>query len=219
MLLGALVLLSGCDGAYNQTFTGEDVWKMFPFDGQRDWVYLSTDHSSPYKLHASCDGKAEVIGGKNVYTVKYAKTCVALSDTCVDDELLYQLRWSSDAIDGTFIHAFAVGDDTFTDLKPPMQFTSDTEKRDDAYTTETGGWTFTSTMGPTEACPIAMGVEWDECAHWIVTVDTGDGFPIAGDWWTVSGNGVAAFQLGPDTGQWQLSDFDCQPDEDCDGTW
>jgi len=220
MRFGALlvVLASGCK-PYAPSFVGEDVWRMFPFDGSRTWDYISTDTSLPYKVQATCDGQAERIKGKNVYTVQYAKDCVAISDDCVQGELQYQIRWSSDAVDGVFVHAFALGEDDFTDFDPPLQITSDTEKKDDAYTTSTGGASWTSTDVGTEACPVRVAADWPECAHWNVTTDGGDGVPVAGDWWTVAGNGVAAYQLGTDSGQWQLSDFDCQTDADCDGTW
>ncbi|MEQ1570963.1 MAG: hypothetical protein ABMA64_35365 [Myxococcota bacterium] len=218
MRIGAMLALwgaAGCDG-YSPVFTGSPVWQMFPFDGEREWNYVSTDQTIPYKMVVTSDGVAEVIGGENVYTLRYTKGCVAASEECVDGDLLYQLRWASNATYGTFVYAFDAGDG-FQDFDPPVQITLDTMKRDDVVETSTAGANWSSTMRGIEPCPIRMSANWPECGAFSVETDGGDGFPLAGDWWAVAGNGVAAFQLPSDTGQWQLSSFECAGE--CDGTW
>ena len=65
----------------------------------------------------------------------------------------------------------------------------------------------------------ALTAAWDECGVLEVTAEGADGAPVAGTYWATVGNGTAALQLASENGQWQLSSIDCQPVEECDGTW
>jgi hypothetical protein len=211
-----LALVLGC-GQYHPWEPGSDVWKMFPFDGEREWVYASTDPSVPYALRASCDGVPELVDGENVYTVAYDEACD--DGSCDDGARRFALRWSSDAIDGVYLHGFAVGEDPITALDPPVWVTDDVPDEGHPIETVSRGVTYGSTLVGTEECPVALDVSWPQCGRWHLTVDVGDGYPIAGDWWAVAGNGVAGFQLATDGGQWRLTDFDCHPRNSCDGQW
>lgn len=213
MLLG--VLLTGCPG-YPPTFSGSPVWEMFPFDGEREWKYKSTDDSVPYYLVGNCDGVAEKIQGTNVYTVDYTKDCVSNGAECVPGDRVFQLRWSSTSSDGVFVWAYDAGDG-FVDLDPPVRIAEDMAARDDVFTTTTGGATWTSTMVGIQECPIRMSADWPECGTFDVRVDVGDGAPLVGTWWAVAGNGIAAFTPGEGPEQWQLSSFDCAGE--CSGHW
>jgi hypothetical protein len=218
MLGLTFLVLTGCTGGYPPYFPGTPVWKMFPFDGEREWSYASDDSTVPYLLTATCDGIPELIQKKNVYTVHYWTDCVGNSDPdCVTGEDQFVIRWSSDVVDGVFVWAYDVGDG-FVDLDPPVQVTYDEMKRDDVITTQTGGATWTSTMLGIEECPIRLAAEWDECGAFEIATDGASGFPIAGTWWAVAGNGVAAFQRPEDSGQWKLAGADCL-DDNCDGDW
>lgn len=211
-----VILLGGCDG--NQySFSGEPVWELFPFDGQRTWDYISTDESLSYKLIAQSLNEPEQKDGSNVYTVDYSTECVAADADCVDGEILRKIQWSSDIDDGVFIHGFAVGSDPITELSPPLQISKEVAKRDDFVETSTGGAMWTATHMGTEVCPIRMNAAWDECTRIEIAVDAGDGYPIAGSWWATKGNGVAAMEIATETGQWQISDVACEGE--CDGTW
>lgn len=215
-MLFALALF-GCGGP-GYTYGGSEVWQLFPFDGTRTWEYISTDTSLSYKLLVTSIGEAEAIDGTNVYTLDYTTECVAADPDCVDGEILWKLRWSSDPTDGVLIHAFDVGAG-MQDIVPPMQMTFDTMKKGEVAETTTGGANWTSTMLGTESCPIAMAANWEECGLFEVAVDAGDGFPMAGKWWATKGNGVAAMELATQTGRWELSDLACEPIEECDGNW
>jgi hypothetical protein len=198
---------------------GTQVWQMFPFDGEREWKYVSTDASLTYKLVANCDGLAERLNGKNVYTVRYTVECVTASETCVTGERVFTLRWSSDTTDGVFIHAYSLGEDPFIDFDPPLQITYDDMNFEEVIGTETGGSYWESTMGQIGECPLRMAVDFGSCGTWTVTSSVGDGYPIAGQWWAVEGAGITAFQLSTDTGVWELAQYDCEPDNECDGDW
>lgn len=213
--IAACAVAAGC-GGYNQEFGGSPVWQMFPFDGDRTWDYISTDTALVYKLIVTSLDEPEVIDGRNVYTLSYATECIGVSESCVDGEVIRRVQWSSDVGNGVFIHGYDDGDG-FTVLEPPLQVAEDTAKKDDAITTTTGGGNWTATMMGIESCPIKLTADWPECGRFEVTTDAGDGYPVAGTYWATKGNGIAAFELATEAGQWQLSDIDCQGE--CDGTW
>lgn len=195
-----------------------DLWDMFPFDGQRTWEYQSTNVDLPYKLIATSNLEPDKKGNINIYTVQYWTECVGADPECVDGEVLYQIKWSSTVTDGTQIHAYDVGNG-FIELDPPLLLAPEEGMlRDDVVETETGGQLWTSTYKGIQSCPIAMTAEWDQCAV-LEVVTEGDGAPIAGTYWVTRGNGTAALELAHEEGQWQLASIDCEPLEDCDGTW
>lgn len=208
--------LAGC-GQNQFDYPGQSVWELFPFDGQRTWDYVSTDASLAYKMIATSLNEPEPMDGRNVYTVDYAKECVGTDPDCIDGDLLRRIQWSSDSSGGVFVHGFAVGSAEITALSPPLQVALDPHERAEFVETETGGATWTSTLLGNEPCPIRMNANWDECAKLEITVDAGDGYPIAGLWWATLGHGVAAMEIATETGQWQASDVLCEGE--CDGTW
>jgi hypothetical protein len=214
----ALLMLGACKG-YPPSFSGSPVWQMFPFDGERTWTYISTDTTLPYKLVAHSTGEPEVVGGDNVYTIEYTSSCFGADPSCIDGEVLRRVKWSSNVTDGVFVHAWAEGDDAFVDLEPPIHVTLDDMKRGETLETTTAGAVWTSTMSGIEECPIALSAAWDECGRFEVSVEGTDGYPVAGAYWATVGNGIAAMELATETGVWQLSDLDCQTENDCDGTW
>lgn len=221
----AVLLSLGLTACGDPTFPtngggGVQVWRMFPFDGERQWKYVSTDSALPHKIVATSDGLAETMNGKNVYTVHYKVECVNQNDeNCVTGQELFVLRWSSDTSNGVYIHAYSVGDVLqFINFDPPLRLTYDDMGADDVIETETNSQLWTSTMGQITDCPMRMSGDFDNCGTWTVEVNQGDGFPIAGQWWAAESLGVASFQLTTDSGQWQLA----QPPTcagDCDGGW
>ncbi|MCB9687637.1 MAG: hypothetical protein H6738_11625 [Alphaproteobacteria bacterium] len=214
-----LPLLAGCDGGNNFTFSGSPVWETFPFDGERTWEFLSTDTSLAYKLIATSDQEPQVKDGANVYVVDYWTHCVGADPDCVEGESLRRIQWSSTVTDGVRIHGYAVGSGAINELSPPIHVATDVMKKEEVLTTATGGATWSSTLVGLENCPIKITADWDNCNVFEITSDTGDGYPIAGKYWTVGGNGFAAMEIVTDSGQWQLSDASCEPADECDGTW
>lgn len=217
--------LAACSGQNQFTFAGSPVWKLFPFDGQRTWEYISTDESLSYKLVASSILEPEVVRNKNVYTVDYAVECVRTDPECVTGTLLRQLRWSSTVTDGVLVHGWSVDGGPLADYDPPVRITADMAERDDVFVTESGGITWISTVLGVDECPIHMNAAWDECTMFEVAADVdgdgapdeGEGYPLAGTYWMTQGNGTAALEIVGDSGQWQLSDLGCEGE--CDGSW
>ncbi|MEQ1570962.1 MAG: hypothetical protein ABMA64_35360 [Myxococcota bacterium] len=188
------------------------VWSAFPFDGEREWVYRSTDDALPYLLVARSSGEGEVVDGGLAYTVRYETDCVTYSDTCTTGDVLASLTWSSDASAGVRVHAI---DDV--PLDPPVALAADDATEGDALVTESGGRSWTSTFAGVSSCPIAMAASWPSCVQLEVAVDAGDGGVLAGTWWAADRSGVAGFTPSLADGRWELTDSTCAGE--CDGTW
>jgi len=217
-----LLFLVGCGGSGEGSYPGAEIWQYFPFDGLRTWQFIHTDTAVTYKLEASMRRDSDSIDHVNLYTVDYAKRCVAADDSCVDGEILWSTEWSSDSTRGVQIHRSNVGDDesTWGLYVPPIQVAEGTMKVDDAVSTTTAGSTWDATLFNFEACPVYLQAEWEECAHIIVSDEGGDtlsGYPIAAEYWALPGRNVVAIDLGTDEGMWQLSEDDCEGD--CNGSW
>jgi hypothetical protein len=211
-----LLSLAAC-GQNNFDFDGSQVYTLFPFDGERTWEYISTDQELSYKLKVTSLLEPEVIDRRNVYTLDYTTECVRNDEQCLTGTVLYQLRWASTVTDGVEIHGLSVDGGQLQDLQPPVMITEDMAERDDAFVTETGGITWTSTLLGVEECPIAMNANWEECSKFEVVAEGGDGWPIAGTYWATKGNGIAAMELTGENGRWELSDIACEGE--CDGRW
>ena len=208
------VLMVGCEP--QTAFTGMVMSGLFPYDGDRTWEYISTDQELPYKLIATTVG-SERHDGRNVYTVQYAKECLASDPTCVTGEVLRTVRWSSTSGDGVHIWGYTLGGSNPVEFDPPVQVALDTMKRDDVAETRVDGADWTSTMLGTDICPIAFTANWDECGVLRIETTATDGYPITGTYYAARRNNLAAIELEGDTGRWELSDFDCEGD--CNGVW
>lgn len=184
--------------------------QLFPFDGERTWTYRSTDDTLAYELVVVSEPPPDVADALNVYTVRYARRCVSNDPECVDGEA-FSLRWASRVGEGVLVYGY---DDV--QLDPPVRIADDRTDAGDVAETVTGGATWTSAMEGMSDCPVAMAVEWDSCARFVVESDA-DGGPLAGTWWAARGHNVVAFEPAGDVGRWELAELDCEGE--CDGTW
>jgi hypothetical protein len=189
---------------------GIPVWESYPFDGQRSWTYRSEDPSVAYELVASSSGEPVVVDGVNTYLVETHQRCLAAGTDC-EDGLLYTTTWSSQHELGVHVHA--VDGQPF---EPPIQLSIDAPGPGQRVETEVDGQRWSSELGRTEPCPVVLDANWHECLVLEVQTD-GEGFPVAGRWWSAPGNGVAAFLRAGEQHVWQLSALSCEGE--CDGTW
>jgi hypothetical protein len=205
----AVVGLAGCNSGGNPySYEGFTMSSFFPFDGQRDWTFLQD--GVVHELLATLDPEFEVVDSLRIYKVDYALQCPAGIDGCEPAEHAFsQLRWSSDAGNGTLIHAIQgpAGEQVFD---PPIALTADRGKKGDVVTTETGGATFTARFDDLVPCPIRYTDQWEQCAKIVLDDDdnpeTAGSHPLHGDWFAVAGYNVVAMQLIGDAAQWQLND-------------
>jgi len=219
------MLLAGCAPPDNYEFSGTIVWDLFPFDGNRTWEFINTDETVTYKLKAQTrpgDPDSELSDLYNIYRVDYMTNCVASDPSCVEDEIIRTVGWSSDVQNGVLIHSFQQ-DSWDVVYDPPIQVSAPEMLVDETLTTVTDGFNWTSTLVGFEHCPVHMNVDWGpNCGHF--TLDDGDGdelsnFGLSGDYWAIKGQNVVSLLLLGETGDWQLSESSCEPDEECRGDW
>jgi hypothetical protein len=207
MKVAALALV-GCVGS-SPPGGGTILWESFPYDGKRTWEYVSTDDALTYKLVVEIFGPGEPgLLETTVYTLHYKQDCFGNDPSCVTGEILRIIKWSSDPTHGVLVHGF--GDLlAMQDFDPPIKISADDGDRGDSWTTTTGGANWTSTYVGVEACPESMVQEWPNCFRFDVTTDAGEGYPLAGTWWSAQSQGAAGLEIATETGLWQLNDFWC----------
>ena len=231
----AVILLTGCPPKENPYgYGGTLMYEFFPFDGIRTWEFISTNEDLPHTMVATMreidpDAK-EPKDGITRYTVDYSKHCRGASADCVEGELIRTITWSSDLEEGVRVHDYEDPISGPVEFQPPILIAPEKMERDDTAVTETGGFTWTTTLIATEMCPVHMNVDWPDCIHF--SLDDGDGDDttnagLVGEYWAIVGYNVVAVQLlaeltvvdDVEVGQWQLSGHDCEPLEDCNGEW
>ncbi len=218
-----LLAIGACDKENPYTFSGTDMYELFPFDGDvRTWEYINVDESLSYRLVAKTRIEDPVEGGSyRIYNVDYTTDCVQTDPTCVEDELIRTVGISSDVVNGVLIHTVE-SNGSVINYDPPLALADKEMKPGDTVVTETDGQTFTATFVGVEFCPVRLNVDWRDCAH--ITLEDGDADPltnadIVGDYWAIAGQNIVAIQLSLDTDQWQLSAVACEPDDTCLGDW
>lgn len=211
--------LLACTGENPYNIAGDVIYESFPFDGERFWLYNSTDASLPYRLEVEIfpPGEPGVLDTV-VYTLRYTQDCFGNDPSCVPGTILRIIQWSSDPSQGVLIHGSGTAIGAIQTYDPPIRISADSANLDDSWETKTGGATWTSTYTGIDSCGLAMPLEWD-CFTFEVTTDAGEGYPIAGKWWSARANGVATMEIATETGRWELGDLDCEPDAECDGQW
>ncbi len=212
--------VAACDGGGGILDVGTDVYNAFPFDGdQRTWDFINVDKTSPYFLTATTIGEPEVRDGTNVYAVSYRTRCRQLdSSECIDGEELRNIRWSSDASDGVFIHAYTF-EESLVRLDPPLQVAFDVMRPGTSITTQTAGIEWISTYEGQESCPSTNQLANASCAKFTIEAPNAanEGEGVAGTYWAVPGRNVVAIDWLGDIGLWEHRDDDCFGE--CDGRW
>lgn len=226
-----ILLLTGCPPQDNIDVSGNELYQHFPFDGVRAWEYISDDLELSYKLAGNMreeDPDPEISEDYNIYHVDYSTNCVAADPDCVDGEIIRSIGFSSDVSNGTLMHSFVQGTVNI-DFDPPLVISPKEVKVGEVTTTDTDNTTWSSTLIGFETCEgvvYMQGADFERSncsAH--IQLSDGDNFPdtnygLAGDYWVAKGLGIVGISLEGDDGHiWGLSKMDCEPLEDCDGTW
>lgn len=201
------LLLAGCDSEV--TYSGFDMTRYFPFDGERTWEFVSTDTSIPYKLVSTMDSNHSTgPDGEFVYAVSTSAVCVD-TESCTD-AWVRSIAWSSDRTFGTRVHSLETPSGTTT-FDPPLQMTDPDALTGDSVSTDVGGTEWTVTFEGLDTCPVIWTDQWgDQCIH-LVLDDGGAGSELAGDYWAITQYNVVAFALAGDTGTWELSYLTFEP--------
>ena len=203
-MLTAMLLLSlaACDGN-GVNYPGTTMTDYFPFDGGRDATYVNADTEGvPWHLVTHKVEPTEQFEGREIATFEYSKE---------DGTLLYSVKWSVESQQPIQIEGWADGTGEFTMFDPPLVVAEYQMHSDSSVTTETGGYSWTSTYYGPEDCPVLWGgLDWTDCAH--IRIDDGDGDDnagpkFAGDYMFVTRYG-AAWMTTTGYQQWTLSDYD-----------
>jgi len=185
----ALALLSaaalpGCDGR-DFKFAGVSLYKYFPLDGEREWIYANESADIGSELHVRTVGSRRA-GDVSVVTLRYSTTNPDLE--------LFDVEWSSDSVDGIQIWSWtdaATGAQTV--FNPPLLFADGEMTADQAVSSSGGGFNCTSTYLELVELGNAWTTDTWESAH--IYFDDGDGddmagLPFAGHWWIASTYGT-----------------------------
>lgn len=201
----SLIPLVACTGA-PPVFRGTQMSEFMPFDGERQAEYINEDADNvPWKLVVEKVEPTSMQDGVELVTMEWSR-----DDT---GEVVGSVIWSSTEGDSVLIHGYAVGAESPTMFDTPIWFTDDDDlmKVGESVTTETNGYTFTSTFIEMTDCPVNWGLEWTGCVH--MKLDDGDGDdnagPIfAGEYWLVERYGPAWMLLTGYSDIWNLAHYD-----------
>jgi hypothetical protein len=197
----ALGLLAPSCGGSTYNYVGYRMDKQFPLDGDREWQYLNDNEGVEHPIRVEKLSTPRMVDTIAVYTLEYYNEETG--------DIVRSVDWSSDSINGVLIHAYThyeAGEDP-VEFDPPIQFADDEMAPGASVVTETGGYTFTSTLEGSEPCPNHYVPDWDECLR--MTLDDGDGDDsagalVAGEYWLVPSFGTAWFRMTPDSDNWRL---------------
>ena len=217
-----LLTAIGCNGGSNYGYAGYDMVDHFPLDGDRTWYY--SNGAYPYTMEVELVGETEQVGDYQVHTLEYYSEA--------NGNLLWSLRVSSDTIRGIGIHGYTIvseeggGEDTggadsgeaggpeeMMTFDPPVLLAEDQMVPGASVTSETGGYSWTSTFHRQEDCPNdwVSGENTWKCLY--IQLDDGDGDEttgprIAGSYWLAPRFGMSWFQLTGDAAKWLLGRMD-----------
>ena len=204
-LCASAALNAGCD--QDIVYVGYNVVDHFPLDGDpREWEYDSFDETIDWTLLVEKQGSIQQ-SGASVVSLELGN-----DDTA---DLYWEVQWSSDSSNGVRIHGFTdiYGGGDEVSFSPPIQFAEKQMVPEDVITTDSGGYTWTSTFQGVEGCETYWVPGWsgEECL--VFELDDGDGLPetngvIVGSYWLVPRYGPAWLDLDAYEGVWNLSGFD-----------
>jgi hypothetical protein len=225
LLALGVVATAGCEPSY--TYQGYTMHSQFPTDGERYWVYANEDTSIADEMRVEMVTPPRTQDTLEIFTFEH------FNDSTGD--LQYSVDWSSDAVKGIQIHGYMLagvpetdpdtGGDTgssesppsatVVEYDPPILFAESSMAPGDTVETETGGFSFVSTLEYSEACPNFWSSEWTDCLR--MKLDDGDGddavgAKVAGTYWLVKRYGIAWFQQTGDGAKWVLRKASWQPD-------
>lgn len=210
LLFGLSLLAAGCPPITTVTFEGEDMKTYFPFGSDATSVYISEDLTLPYFLEARF--LDEVTQGDSsltqIYTFEFAKRCVATGTECIDGEVVFEWRVSSDSAAGTLLHGHTHGGEVSFD--PVVRLTDAKMRIDDVSVSESGGATWSSTFVGFETCPAPFWRNDPPTCAKITLDDGGAGSPMAGTFWAAPGFQIVAFDIDGESELWGLQKYETE---------
>ena len=163
------LILTRPHGVYGKflQYAGHDVYKYYPLDGVRTWEYASVDEDWP---EVNKVAPSVMVDDVEVITLEYS-----MKDPYA---LLYAVDWSSSSADGVMIHGFNVEGAESVTFDTPIQFAEHEMVSAEANTTDTNGYSFTSTFLSVETCYNHWTTDDWQCLHFEVTEASGADLPF-----------------------------------------
>ena len=191
------VISIGCTGSTFQ-YAGHDVYKYYPLDGDRAWEYANVDED--WLLQVDKITPTSEINGIEVITLEYS-----MKDPY---SLLYSIDWSSSSADGVLIHGYGIessGESIRFDS--PIKFAHHEMVTGEFNTTDTNGYSFTSTFVAVETCYNHWTSDDWQCLHFEVTEESGseENFPFLGEYWIATRWGTSSLMNQGDANEWVLT--------------
>ena len=193
----ALILTAGLMGCTGSTFqyAGHDVYKYYPLDGVRAWEYASVDED--WLLEVNKVSPSAIVDDVEVITLEYS-----MKDPYA---LLYAVEWSSSSADGVMIHGYKVEGSAAVTFDTPIQFAEHEMVSAEANTTDTNGYSFTSTFLSVETCYNHWTSDDWQCLHFDVTEASGADLPFLGEYWIATRWGTSSLQPHNAENEWVLT--------------
>jgi hypothetical protein len=203
LLLLPLALM-GCNGNSFQ-YAGHDVYKYYPLDGDRAWEYANTDEE--WLLEVTKMSPSIIVDDVEVITLEYS-----VKDPYA---LMYGVDWSSSSADGVMIHGYSL-EQTGESLsfETPIQFAEHEMVSGESNTTETDGYSFTSSFVSVETCYNHWTTDDWQCLHFEVLEDGGAELPFLGEYWIATRWGTSAMLTQGNENEWILTQGSYSSGED-----
>lgn len=208
-----LTLLLACNPDNIGADRGLKMSDYFPQDGDRKATYKNEDAAIEAQLYVEKQQPSTKVGSVTVWNWAYYR------QTDTQKDLLYMVEWAAPSGDGVQIYSYTDVDGNKTSYDPPIIIApiSDYMKAGDAYTTDTNGESWTSTLVEVvPTCEVEWGsITWEECAHFTIENggDAATDPEFAGDYWQVTTYGTAWFQPSGSDSKWVVLKYDWTPDE------
>ena len=186
--------LLGCSGSSFQ-YAGHDVYKYYPLDGDRAWEYANVDED--WLLEVNKVSPTVTVDDVEVITLEYS-----IKDPY---SLLYSVDWSSGAADGVMIHGYAIEGGESLSFETPIQFAEHEMVSGEANTTDTDGYSFTSTFVAVETCYNHWTTDDWQCLHFEVSEASDANLPFLGEYWIATRWGTSAMLTQGDDNEWILT--------------
>ena len=186
--------LMGCSGSSFQ-YAGHDVYKYYPLDGNRAWEYASVDED--WLLEVNKVSPTSTVDDVEVITLEYS-----IKDPY---SLLYSVDWSSGSADGVMIHGYGIEGGESLSFETPIQFAEHEMVSGEANTTDTDGYSFTSTFVAVETCYNHWTTDDWQCLHFEVTEASDANLPFLGEYWIATRWGTSAMLSQGDENEWILT--------------
>ena len=186
--------LLGCNGSSFQ-YAGHDVYKYYPLDGNRTWEYANVDED--WLLEVNKVSPTAIVNDTEVITLEYS-----IKDPYL---LLYAVDWSSGSADGVMIHGYSIEGGESLSFETPIEFAEHEMVTGESNTTETDGYTFTSSFLSVETCYNHWTTDDWQCLHFEVTEEGGAELPFLGEYWIATRWGSSAILAQGDENEWILT--------------